>query len=183
MTARHQRGSSLLELLVALLVGTIVAGSAFLCIRQFESAADQWTAMLDRDRSLVVAPLLFERWIAAAGCGLAGTGQGLASDGTVLQVQADFDGPAGLPDGSLDDPFESIAIRSAGDTLQLRSGAGSFQPVMDFVPEIDFELNTPELVQIRWSAAAHARLGPDPPSIHRRIAVYLWNRRPQLFKE
>lgn len=184
MTDRLQRGGSLLELLVALLVGTIVTGGAFLCVNQFQRTADHLTALLDRDQSLVIAPLLLERWVAVAGCALQDSDRGLTISGTVLQVGADIDGPDGFPDGLLESPFESIEIRSSRDALQLRSGDGSFQPVLNFVRSLDFAHETETLLRIRLKAASSLRLGSiDPPAVERRFAVHLWNRRAELFKE
>ncbi len=183
MTVRHQRGSSLIELLMALFVGTLVAGGAFLCVYEFQKTADLLTSLLDRDRSLVVAPLLLERWIASAGCHLGETDRGIDISDSLLQVQADFDGPGGLPDGLLDSPFESIAIRASRNSLRLRSGAGNFQPVLDSVSAASFRLEAEALVRVELTLASTSRLGHDPPTLGHAFLIHLWNRRLQLFKE
>lgn len=183
MTGQHQRGSSLLEVLIALFVGTLVAGGAFLCVHEFQRTADLLTSLLDRDRSLVVAPLLLERWVAAAGCHLGETEQGIDIFDSFLRVRADFDGPDGLPDGLLASPFESVAIRSSGNSLRLRSGAGSFQPVLDCVAAARFSFEEEALVRVDLTLASSARLGHNPPTLDRPFLIHLWNRRPQLFEE
>ena len=183
MMGRHQRGSSLIELLVALFVGTLVAGGAFLCVLQFQKTADLLTNLLDRDGSLIVAPLLLERWIGPAGCHLDEAAQGVDLSESVLRVRADFNGPDGLPDGALDSSFESIEIRSSGSSLQLRSGSGNFQPVLNFVTTARFALESESLIRIDLRLASSAKVGPDPPALERPFLVHLWNRWPQLFKE
>ena len=181
MMVRLQRGSSLIELLIALFVGGLVAGGAFLCVHQFQRTADILTGLHDRDGTLVVAPLLLVRWTAGAGCEWEGPPPDVTIEGEVLEIRADLDGPGGFPDGALDSPFESIAVRSARYSLQLRSGFGNFQPVLNGVESVEFSLATPALLGIDLRAFAPARLGTDPPAVDARCEVHLWNRRAQLF--
>jgi hypothetical protein len=120
-------GFSLLECLIALLLGTLVLGTLMAGLVQFQRLSQAVQNLGERDRDHQLALVLLARWVLPAGNG-AGAARPMVSVGNELEVMADLEGDGGFPDGDLEDPFEKITLRVSGGSLQLRSGRGRFEP-------------------------------------------------------
>jgi hypothetical protein len=183
---RGAEGYTLLEMLLALMLSVTILG-AFLgaadCIQRWGLELNQ---VLERDRNAALAPLLLTRWVYSAGNNR-WTGhlpQGCSLESGYLRVRSDLDGPGGFPDGDLDESYEDIAIRQNGSDLQIRSGAGSFQPVaknfLAFRPDL-----SPPLARLEVQLQTDQRLpSTGIPGINSfDLSLYLWNYHPNLFPE
>jgi hypothetical protein len=182
---RDTKGYTLLETLLALLLALVVLG-AFLgttdCIQRWSIELHQ---LLERDRNAALAPLLLTRWVYSAGNNRwTGDWPGYSLESGQLRVRSDVDGPGGFPDGDLGESYEDIAIRQSGSDLQLKSGAGNFQPVLKnisgFLPS-----PSPPLVTLRVQSQTDQRLRSTgrPARAGFELSLYLWNHHPNLFRE
>ena len=93
-----------------------------------------------------------------------------------------MNGPEGFPDGRLKDRFESIRIRHRQDSVQLKSGRGSFQAFLKNMYSLAAERDTEDLVQIHLQGAVEPGARGTPKLIEETVvAIRLWNYRPTLF--
>ncbi len=146
---RHRRGReqgfSLLECMISLLLGSVVLGALMAGLTQFQRLAEALQSLGERDRDHQLALVLLARWVLPAGNGL-DVPPSVTASGPELEVRADLEGDGGFPDGDLDDSFESITVRAAGGSLQLRSGRGRFEPFARHVGDAAFRVD-PRTVQ------------------------------------
>lgn len=133
-------GFSLLECLIALLLGILVLGALMAGLVQFQRLSQAVQNLGERDRDHQLALVLLARWVLPAGNGT-GAARSLVSLGDQLEVLADLEGDRGFPDGDLDDPFENITLRASGGSLQLRSGRGRFEPFARHVGQATFTVD------------------------------------------
>lgn len=185
---REKRGSreagfSLVEMMLALMLGTAVLGALLAGLHQTQLWGGNMARLARRDANLHLAPLLLSRWISSAGnnCSAA-----VEIQSGVLTLHADLSGAdEGFPDGSLDDPFESLSLRLQEGKLQLRSGSGSFQSVLEPIESLQALLETPRLLRIRLEAVTDGVLAGvgQKHSQAAEISLALPNRRPNLFEE
>jgi prepilin-type N-terminal cleavage/methylation domain-containing protein len=170
-------GFTLLELMVALGMGCVAGGALLLLFHHFQVLVLRLDSLTERDQNAALAPVLFVNWVAPAGCNLAGdVGPVLTAESGVLSVRTDIDGPEGFPDGALEDGFESIHLRAAGGSLQLRSGGGTFQPFLKNVDAVSFSRPAPKLLRVEMEFAGEARSGRWRAGTRRsELLVYLWN--------
>ena len=125
------RGFSLLEILISLLISSIVFLTLFSILDQFRNLSAHLSSLLERDANAWLAPLLLSRWLPAAGNNRwKGTWEGVSFEPNLIQLNSDIQGPEGFPDSQLNNSFERLSIRCAGANLQVKSGKGSFQPIL-----------------------------------------------------
>ncbi|MFQ5741802.1 MAG: prepilin-type N-terminal cleavage/methylation domain-containing protein [Acidobacteriota bacterium] len=180
------RGFSLLELLIALALSTLLALAFFSLVTRFQKWTSNLHLLLERDENLRLAPLLLSRYLKPAGnnrwelswSGLSGQGEG-------LEIRSDMDGSEGFPDRRLESPFESVALRSQDNQLQLKSGQGTFQPLLKNISALDEVRLTPPTVSLRLTGVADWKLTDADSKIPEPVALcfFIWNYRPNLFAE
>jgi hypothetical protein len=174
---RRERGFSLLELMIAAGVGCVAGGALFLLLQQIQGIALRLDSVSERDQNAALAPVLLVNWISPAGCGLEQDVEPpLSVESGVLSLRADIDGPDGFPDGVLEGSFESLRLRAAGGSLQLRSGSGSFQPFLKNIDSVEFSPPEGRLIRVELAAGGEAGSGlwrAGPRRVE--VVVYLWN--------
>lgn len=179
---RNEHGVSLIELLVALCIMSLLSVVFLQLLASFVTWTVNLNQILERDENLRLLPLLLGRQLPHAGNrAWSSAGEGISVAGGILSVQSDIDGPAGFPDGSLDSSFEDVQIRLFNDTIQLRSSTGGFQPLVKNASAFEASLGI-RLVRVEVTATSQAlfRVRRDSlDSIH--IVYCLWNLRPELF--
>ncbi len=182
---RRSDGFSLLEALIALLISLTLLLSFLSLLDHMQTCMFNLDQFMARDRRLFFSPILLENWIAAAGNHRRTQDDGLLATPGCLIIKSDVDGSAGMPDGALTASFESIAIRSNGRDLQVRSGHGSFQPVLKGISSFEAEDSALPVVTIRLSATSPSPLlrWAVPREEKARLLLFLWNYRPNLFWE
>lgn len=178
----RQLGFSLVEMMVALTLGSILMGALLTGLYQTQKWTENLSRMAHRDSNLQQAHLLLSRLISSAGNNLA-SDQGVEIQPGQLILRSDLSGAAGgFPDGSLDDSFESLALRCKEGKLLLQSGNGTFQTLIEPVEEFQPMLQTPRLLQLKLTAATGNLAG-----LGRSLSetMELWHslpeRRPNLF--
>lgn len=179
-------GFSLIEMLIALTLSTLILGAAFLVFNQ----AGRWNRDLEllreRDENLRLAPLLFSQWLnPAENQSWRVQGASLQIQGDELHVHSDLDGPDGFPNSSLSESFERVVLRQRSGQLQLRSGTGSFQPVLKNISTLQAVQLNPRLLSVTVEGITETSLSTvgRPDSYPLPLNYHLWNRRPNLFME
>ena len=177
-------GFSVLEMMIALTLGTVVLGALLAGLHQTQIWGGNLTLLMMRDANLHLAPLLFSRWISPAGNHSVSADAIEIQDG-VLELRADLSGAQGFPDGRLDDPFESLSIRLREGRLQLRSGRGGFQPVLEPIESFQAYRETPVLLRLELTATTGTNLMGAGERAPESISLFLSlsNRRPNLFAQ
>ncbi len=176
-----ETGSTLLETVWALLLAIILAGASFSVAVRFQECADITGAVLERDSSLKLLPLLCSTWLSAGGCSVEpGSVEFPLLAGDRIRSWADLDGPDGFPDGDLDEPFENVAVGVSGGSLTLQSGRGSAQPALTCLSEGRFRQETPALILFEFTATASPKVGNRAVELQSTVPVALRNRRADL---
>jgi hypothetical protein len=176
-----ESGSTLLETVWALLLAGILAGASFSVAMRFQEYSDITGAVLERDASLKLLPLLCSVWLASGGCSIEPEAVAFPQlDGNRIRSWADLDGPDGFPDGDLDESFENIRVGVSGGSLTLQSGRGTAQPALTCLSEGRFRLEGPALIRFEFAAVASPKLGDRSAGIRSAVAVALRNRRVDL---
>lgn len=187
MVWNEQRGFSLIELMLALTLGTIVLGALLAGLHQTQIWSGNLALLVQRDENLNLTPLLLTRWVSSVGNNLpVEDGQSLEVQSGVLTLRADLSGAAeGFPDGSLDDSFESISLRLEGGKLQLRSGAGSFQTVLEPMETFQALQQTPRILRVELSAVTQGELTALGQTHSASVELFLGlhYQRPKLFED
>lgn len=182
----RSKGFTLLELMVALLVSVILFVACFSVFGRFQILASNLNLILERDENLWLAPLLFSRWISTAGNNRwTQSWEGLSIGDEEMAVNSDLDGPDGFPDSQLDSRFEAVVLRRNGSTLQLKSGPGSFQPVLKNISQFQVHDQNLPLLTVQISAVTERPLWFFRRHLSEStiLKFYLWNYRPNLFAE
>ena len=183
---RKNKGFPLLELMITLLVSTVLFGALFSISAQFQIMAANLTTLLERDENFWLAPLLLTRWILPAGNHRwQQEWDGFSVQAGQLRVNTDIDGPGGFPDRKLKNSFETIALRCRRLNLQLKSGSGTFQPVLKNIFAFDVDSQNTPLLTVNLSAKTDRPLSmtQDRLSDEQTVLFFLWNYRPNLFAE
>jgi len=179
------KGATLIEALIALSIGPLLVVAFLGAVAPVQSLTWDLSALHDRDSTLCLAPPLLCKWISGAGNNRVDRSTCVRADGNILHLQSDMDGSNGFPDGDVDESYESVSIRQNGSDLQIRSGAGSFQPAFRNVHSFHADLADSRLLRLALAADADKALirvpstGPKPITFD----LYLWNFRPNLFGE
>lgn len=149
------RGFSLLEGLVATWLGSLFLLAAFYGFQTLQSSLLDVQTLSLQHRQTITAASLLSSWLVHAGAGV-DPEQAIATQSGVISALADIDGPDGMPDGSLDDSYEDLDVRSNGSDLQIRTGSGSFQPALKDVVHLSADLNA-ALVTLDIKTLDHRR--------------------------
>ena len=178
-----ERGFSLIESLLATAASALLFSLFLGVFDQAQTTVTNLTRLMERDRNLILAPVLLGGWILGAGNREWNrTGDGIVIQSGVLQIESDLDGNDGFPDGRVDGRFESLSLRCRTDHLQLKSGAGNFQSVLKQIRQWEIRLDGRSL-NLRLTG------GVSPKLLHWRsdgettetIRYTLRNYRPNLF--
>ena len=173
-------------MIVASSLSALVFLGFFLVVGQFQRGCSDLNLLLERDSNLWLAPLLLSRWIAPTGNNRWDQSwPGVAVQPELLELNSDIHGKGGFPDSELSSSFEALQIRGSKGHLQVKSGQGSFQPVIKNVSGLTFDSRQMPMITIRLEAATDR-----PPSFHEdnlvetlEFILLLRNYRPSLFRE
>lgn len=178
-----ERGFSLIESLLATAASALLFSLFLGVFDQAQTTVTNLTRLMERDRNLIVAPILLGGWILGAGNREWNRdGDGILIQSGVLQLESDLDGKDGFPDGRVEAEFESLSLRCRTDHLQLKSGAGSFQSVLKLIRQWEI-LRKGRLLKLRLTGAVSPGLlhwkgdGETVETIHYTLRNY----RPNLF--
>ena len=145
-------GYSLLETMVTSAISIIVFAGFFSIFGQFQTWSSNLNLLLERDANLWLAPLLFSRWITPTGNNRWNSAwSGVTVQADRIELNSDIHGPGGFPDSQLSSSFEALVLRSSRFNLQVKSGNGSFQPVIKNVADFQVDVSR----QRKWDT-----LGP-----------------------
>ncbi len=178
-----ERGFSLIESLLATAASALLFSLFLGVFDQAQITVTNLTRLMERDRNLILAPVLLGGWILGAGNREWNRdGDGILIQSEILRIESDLDGNDGFPDGRVDGNFESLSLRCQTDHLQLKSGAGSFQAVLKHIRQWETLANG-RLLTLRLTGAV------SPPLLHWKwdgettetIQFTLRNYRPNLF--
>lgn len=174
-------GFSLVEALWTAFLGSALLALILVSTSRLQTHFNDLTRTLEGEGNVRQTPLLLYRLASPAGCRWP-EGLELAPDGTV-SLRADIDGDAGFPDGSLDSSFERTEIRKLNDAIQIRSGAGNFQPVFRYIAAFHPEAPRPDFLEIRLAGGL---MDPAISEAFRKemefsLLLTLWNRTESLF--
>lgn len=187
MRENNESGASLVEALLSMVIFLVVILGALGLVDRFQSLAWNLNLLQEKEANLSAAPLLLARWILPAGNNRFGANYiGISGDRDTLQVRSDFDGPLGFPDNSLSQSYESISLRRNGSDMQLKSGQGTYQPVLKNVSQLQFRTVDLPVLEVTLSGQVdRPTLGmAAPPIVDRTTArFYAWNYRKNLFAE
>lgn len=169
------RGYTLIELLIALLLTSILITSSFSTFQAVQLWWQNFEQMVSRDENLRTAPVLLVRWLTPAGSNRHGySWTGVALDEKLLEVKSDFDGEAGFPDGQLTESFEKVAIRLKNNELQIRSGNGSFQPFLKQVTRFEPVSESSSELLIHLEGTTAARLAGSGEDLTESLVIRTW---------
>ncbi|MCY3774934.1 MAG: hypothetical protein OXH11_03035 [Candidatus Aminicenantes bacterium] len=181
--AEGERGFSLIESLLATAASALLFSLFLGVFDQAQTTVTNLTRLMERDRNLILAPVLLGGWILGAGNREWNrAGDGILIQSGVLRIESDLDGKDGFPDGRVDGNFESLSLRCRTKHLQLKSGAGSFQSVLKQIRQWEIRMDG-RSVNLRVTGAV------SPNLLHWRsdgettetIRYTLRNYRPNLF--
>jgi len=180
---RNNVGYTLLEILVVLALSTVLSLAFFSVIGRFQRWEQEMHQILQRDENLRLAPLLLSRYLNSAGNNQwERNWDGVELGLTGFKVQSDIDGRDGFPDLLLESPFENMAIRHRGQEIQLRSGGGSFQPLLRNIRSLDDVTLTDSLLTLTITGEAGSETaGRSTEKVP--LTFFLWNYRSNLFPE
>ncbi len=176
------RGFSLLEILISLLISSIVLLTLCSILDQFRNLSAHLSSLLERDANAWLAPLLLSRWLPSAGNN---RWEGVSFEPDLIQINSDIQGPEGFPDSQLDSSFERLSIRCAGANLRVKSGKGHFQPVLKNILSLKVDSTAMPLVCLDLKAVTD-RTFPvldKSPSELTQLCFLLRNYRSSLFLE
>jgi hypothetical protein len=173
-------------MMVASLLSSLVFLGFFLVVGQFQMGCSDLNLLLERDSNLWLTPLLLSRWIAPAGNNRWDRPwPGVAVQPELLELNSDIHGKGGFPDSELSSSFEALQLRASKTNLQVKSGKGSFQPVIKNIANLRFDSEQMPMITI-WLESVTDR----PPSFSEdklvvavEFLVLLRNYRPSLFRE
>ena len=179
-------GHSLLETMVASAISIIVFAGFFAIFGQFQTWSSDLSLLLERDANLWLAPLLFSRWIPPTGNNRWDSAwSGVTVQADRLELNSDIHGPGGFPDSQLSSSFEALVLRSSNFNFQVKSGTGSFQPVMKNIADFQVDARDLPLISILLSTATDRPLFATQENLFQstRFLFFLRNYRSNLFLE
>ena len=102
-----------------------------------------------------------------------------------IELNSDIHGPGGFPDSQLSSSFEALVLRSSSFNLQVKSGSGSFQPVMKNIADFQVDSRDLPLISILLSTATDRPLSATQENLFQstRFLFFLRNYRSNLFLE
>ena len=183
---QKSEGFSLLEATITLLISSLFLLSFFSLVDQLNTWTLNLGLLLERDSNLWLSPLLLSRWILGTGNNhWQQAWKGVNLRNRVLELKSDIDGPRGFPDLELASSFEKLVLRCSPPGLQVKSGEGSFQPLLGSISSFQVEDSRMPLLRVRLSAATVRPLFrlKESASESAEIVVLLRNYRPNLFSE
>lgn len=179
-------GYSLLELLLVISISTILISALMLSSNYIQVIAYDLNLLADRNANFWITPLLLLQWTTGAGNNRwKQDWKGVALADELYFFKSDIDGESGFPDQQLTGSFENIALRHQEKVLSMRSGLGSFQPVIRSVFSFEIEKVREDLLVIRWSGVTENPLKTtaEPDLVLAMMKLRLWNYRENLFLE
>jgi hypothetical protein len=173
-------------MMVASLLSALVFLGFFLVVGQFQRGCSVINLLLERDSNLWLTPLLLSRWIAPTGNNRWDQPwPGVVVQPGLLELNSDIHGKGGFPDSELSSSFEAVQLRASRTSLQVKSGKGSFQPVLKNITKMTFDSEQMPMITIGLEAETDR-----PPSFSEdnlletvEFLVLLRNYRPSLFRE
>ena len=179
-----EKGFSLIETVIAISCSTLLllallstTGSILLRLGDLNRA-------LERDENLELAPLILAPLLSQAGNNMAFSSQpAVELQGEELVVRSDSSGAGGFPDGALDGPFEWLGLKQKGDQLYIRSGQGSYQPMLKHITEAGWLLQDDLLLQVHLAARFSTPVPVAPSRRQLELDLFLFNRRSGLFPQ
>ena len=182
-TKEGEWGFSLIEMLLATAASALLFSLFLGVFDQAQTTVTNLTRLMERDRNLILAPVLLGGWILGAGNREWNrAGDGILIQSGILRIESDLDGKDGFPDGRVDGNFESLSLRCRTDHLQLKSGGGSFQAVLKHIRQWEI-LMEGRLLTLRLTGAVSPNLmhwKGDGETVET-IRYTLRNYRPNLF--
>jgi Tfp pilus assembly protein PilW len=179
---RRSEGFTVLELMISVGLALILGSALFMSLRQVQLLAGDLEGLMDRDENLKLAPALLAQWISGAGNRKAiQPSSGISADGVALAARSDFDGPGGFPDGQLEGSYEDIALEQGSDSLRLRSGAGSPQPFLRRISQMEVSREGDDLISIGLTGSAALLSTETELEEIADLKFCLWNFRHNLF--
>ncbi len=182
-TKEGEWGFSLIEMLLATAASALLFSLFLGVFDQAQTTVTNLTRLMERDRNLILAPVLLGGWILGAGNReWDRAGDGILIQSGILRIESDLDGKDGFPDGRVDGNFESLSLRCRTDHLQLKSGGGSFQAVLKHIRQWEI-LMEGRLLTLRLTGAVSPNLmhwKGDGETVET-IRYTLRNYRPNLF--
>ena len=152
-TKEGERGFSLIESLLATAASALLFSLFLGVFDQAQTTVTNLTRLMERDRNLILAPVLLGGWLLGAGNREWNrTGDGILIESGILRMESDLDGRRGFPDGRVDGNFESLSLRCRTDHLQLKSGGGNFQSVLKQIRQWEIRMDG-RLVNLRLTGA------------------------------
>lgn len=182
----REAGVTLLELLVALAVSSLILLAALALVDHSTRWTSGFGQLVERDQNQWLAPLLLSSWMGPAANNRGREREAsLSVGGDSVAVKSDVDGEGGFPDGHLSSPFEDISLRHSRDDLQLRSGEGTFQPILSHVCGFETRREPPDLLRVRlcFQTGEGFSLSGGGSVEETRLSFYLWNFRPGTHAE
>ena len=180
------KGFSSLEMMMATLLSTLLFVGLFLIVGQFQMWCSSLNLLLERDLNLWLAPLVLSRWVTTAGNNRWNQAwSGVAAQTGLLELNSDVDGKSGFPDLELSSSFEALVLRSSNFNLQVKSGKGSFQPLLKNIAGFSVDTERMPLLSIGLKAVTDRPL----PFLKERVSesvdllFFLRNYRSNLFPE
>ena len=182
-TETREKGFSLIESLLATAASVLLLTLFLGMFDQTQTTVTNLTRLMERDRNLILAPVLLGRWILGAGNrDWDRAGDGILVQPELIRIESDLDGKDGFPDGRVEGRFESLSLRCRKNHLQLKSGKGGFQSVLKHVRQWEVQA-AGRMLDLRLTGAV------SPPLMHwkwegetsQTIRYTLRNYRPNLF--
>lgn len=177
-----EKGFTLIEVLVAISCSTILFLALFSTCASVLAWMGRLNSALERDENLDLVPLILAPLLTHAGNNNRAFPQPpVQLRDSELVVRSDTSGADRFPNGSLDDPFELLSIRPGADQLQMKSGQGSYQPLLNHIAQVSWLLEGDELLRLDLEALSS---GPGSGPLSRRrlqLALFLPNLQRTLF--
>ncbi len=180
------RGYSLIELLWVTFLGTLLVGGLLSAVHQAQTWTSNLGLLVESEENAALVPLVLSSFVTSAGNNrFAGSWEGFSITGDEVSLLSDISGPDGRPDESLTDPFERVHLRAKEGNLQLRSGDGSFQPILVGVSAFSADRPSQSLSLFEVESATSRELLATRKTVTTRIQLLLAlpNYRPNLFAE
>lgn len=157
-TGKGEWGFSLIESLLATTVSVLLFALFLGALDQAQATVINLTRLMERDRNLILAPVLLSGWILGAGNReWRRDGEGILIQSGILRIESDLEGNDGFPDDRVDGNFESLSVRCRDDHLQLKSGRGNFQSVLKQIRQWEIEMQGRSLT-LRVTGAVNPNL-------------------------